>query len=307
MRLPQRERVYQNHHMDSTRWDYFDSRPDDIIIATSYKAGTTWTQAIVAHLLFPAGLPAPIGEVSPWLDMRLVPLEVLLPGLAAQTHRRFIKTHLPLDGLSYDPGLRYVYVARDARDVFMSLWNHYTNYADDVFTQMNQLAGRVGDEFPPPPDDIHELWAQWITRGWFDWESDGWPYWSHLYHVQSWWDFRHLPNILFLHFSDMVADLGREVRRIAQFLDIGVSDERLAEVVEATTFGQMKKSAEEYAPGGGVHWKGGAETFLHRGTNNRWRDVLSDEELALYDAACERTLDPACRKWLEQGGPVATE
>ncbi len=172
---------------------------------------------------------------------------------------------------------------------------------------MNQLAGRVGDEFPPPPDGIHELWAQWITRGWFDWESDGWPYWSHLYHVQSWWDFRHLPNILFLHFSDMVADLGREVRRIAQFLDIGVSDERLAEVVEATTFGQMKKSAEQYAPGGGEFWKGGAETFLHRGTNDRWRDVLSDEELALYDAACERTLDSACRKWLEQGGPVATE
>ena len=53
--LPQRTRVYQSHHFDSTRWDYFEPRDDDIIIATSYKAGTTWTQAIVAHLLFPDG------------------------------------------------------------------------------------------------------------------------------------------------------------------------------------------------------------------------------------------------------------
>ena len=52
---PQRTHIYQNHHFDSTRWDYFESRADDIVIATSYKAGTTWTQVIVAHLLFPDG------------------------------------------------------------------------------------------------------------------------------------------------------------------------------------------------------------------------------------------------------------
>lgn len=51
-KLPVRSRIYQNHHFDSTRWDYFEPRSTDIIVATSYKAGTTWTQAIVAHLLF---------------------------------------------------------------------------------------------------------------------------------------------------------------------------------------------------------------------------------------------------------------
>ena len=55
LNLPQRTHIYQNHHFDSTRWDYFESRDEDIVIATSYKAGTTWTQAIVAHLLFPDG------------------------------------------------------------------------------------------------------------------------------------------------------------------------------------------------------------------------------------------------------------
>ena len=87
-KLPERSRIYQNHHFDSTRWDYFALRDTDIIVATSYKAGTTWTQAIVAHLLFQDGnFPAPPAEMSPWLDMRIMPLEVILNRLKAQKHR----------------------------------------------------------------------------------------------------------------------------------------------------------------------------------------------------------------------------
>ncbi len=304
--LPQRTRSYQNHHFDSTRWDYFEARQDDIIIATSYKAGTTWAQSIVANLLFKgAELPAPIGEMSPWLDMRLFPLELVLNGLKAQAHRRFIKTHLPLDGVPYREDLKYIYVARDARDVFMSLWNHYTNHTDEAMLRFNNTIGRVGDEFPSPPDDIHEFWRNWITRGWFDWESDGWPYWSHLYSVQSWWAFRHLPNIELFHFADMLEDTEREVRRMAAFLEIDdVPDEAWPAIVKNVSFAEMRKRGEKYAPGGGEFWKGGAKTFLNKGTNGRWRDVLTDEELALYNAACERTLSPECRAWLEDGGPV---
>ncbi len=304
--LPDRSRVYQSHHFDSTRWDYFEPRDDDIIIATSYKAGTTWTQAIVAHLLFPDGdLPAGPAEMSPWLDMRLAPLELILNGLRAQGHRRFVKTHLPLDGMRYEKKLKYLYVARDARDVFMSLWNHYTNMTDETVTLMNLLAGRQGDEFPPAAgDDIHAFWRDWMTRGWFEWESDGWPYWSHLYNVQSWWNFRHLPNIELVHYGDMLEDTEREMRRIAAFLEIEVPENRWASIVEAVSFQEMKSKGEFYAPGGGQFWKGGAETFLHKGTNGRWRDILSDDEMKLYDAACERTLSADCRKWLENGGTV---
>jgi aryl sulfotransferase len=303
--LPQRSRVYQCHHFDSTRWDYFERRPDDIIIATSYKAGTTWTQAIVAHLLFPDGnLPAGPAELSPWLDFRLLPLEVALKGLEAQSHRRFIKTHLPLDGMVYDERLKYLYVARDGRDVFMSLWNHYTRMTDEALALMNLLLGRVGDEMPPPPDDIHAWWKVWTTRGWFEWEHDGWPFWSHLSNVQSWWDFKDLPNIQLVHFGDMLADPEREIRRIAAFLDIDVLENAWPGILLAVSFQEMKRQGGRYAPGGGSFWKGGAQTFLHQGTNGRWRGVFSDEELALYDAACERALSPACRKWLEQGGIV---
>ncbi|MDP1551301.1 MAG: sulfotransferase domain-containing protein [Nitrosomonas sp.] len=305
LNLPQRTHIYQNHHFDSTRWDYFESRADDIVIATSYKAGTTWTQAIVAHLLFPDGnFPAPPAQMSPWLDMRIIPLEVVLNNLKTQQHRRFIKTHLPLDGVPYNEKTKYLYIARDTRDVFMSLWNHYTGMKEEMLMLLNMLPGRMGDELPPPPDDIHTFWRNWITRGSFAWEADGWPYWSHLSNVQSWWNFRHLPNIQLFHYSDMLADTEREVRRIAAFLEIDVAEQAWDGIIKAISFKEMKRQGELYAPGGGQFWKGGAETFMHKGTNNRWRDVLSDDELALYDAACARALTPDCREWLENGGTV---
>ncbi len=305
LNLPQRAHIYQNHHFDSTRWDYFESRGDDIIIATSYKAGTTWTQAIVAHLLFPKGdFPAPPAEMSPWLDMRIIPLEVVLNRLKAQKHRRFIKTHLPLDGLHYNKKLKYLYIARDTRDVFMSLWNHYKGMKDEMFLLLNMLPGRVGNELPHPPDDIHAFWQNWITRGSFEWENDGWPYWSHLANVLSWWNYRHLPNIQLFHYSDMLEDTEREIRRMAAFLEIDVPVHAWAGIVKAVSFTEMKRQGELYAPGGGQFWKGGAQTFLHKGTNDRWRDVLSNQELALYDAACERVLTVECRNWLEKGGKI---
>jgi aryl sulfotransferase len=120
--LPERTRVYQNHHLHSTRWNYFEHRPGDIVISTSYKAGTTWMQSIIGHLLHPRGdMPAPAQELSPWLDQRIFPLELVLNGLAAQRGRRFIKTHLALDGLPYRPEVQYVVVGRDARLVRMGV------------------------------------------------------------------------------------------------------------------------------------------------------------------------------------------
>ncbi len=300
--LPECTRLYQNHHLDSSRWHAFRPRGDDIVIATSYKAGTTWTQAIVANLLFAdQDFPAPPWQMSPWLDMRAAPLDDLIAMLEAQRHRRFIKTHLALDGLLYYPQVKYIFVARDGRDVFMSLWNHYSNYTDETYGLFNDTPGRVGPKLPYAPTDIHEFWAQWCARGWFEWESDGWPFWSHLGVAQSWWTHRRLANILFLHYADMKRDTAGAIRRIARFLDIDLAPDRLARVADLVAFDNMKKHGRDYVPSAGASWKGGVDTFLHKGANGRWRDVLSAAELTLYDEACARSLSEDCRLWLESG------
>ena len=308
MKLPRRNRVYQCHHFDSTRWNYLKHRDDDIVIATSYKAGTTWTQGIVANLLFPDGdFPAPPETLSPWLDMRLIPLELVLGGLDAQQNRRFMKTHLPLDGMRYEKNVKYLYVTRDGRDVFMSLWNHYRHMTPEFIMLLNATPGRVGPEFPPAPEDIHEFWRGWVSKNLLENEVGGWPYWSHLSNVQSWWEFRQLPNIRLVHYNDLLADIESEMRGIADFLEIDVPEAAWPRIVEAVSFGEMKARGDLYVPGGGVFWKGGTETFMTKGVNGRWAEVLSDEELAQYEAACEQALSPDCREWLANGGSLPEE
>src|SRR6185436_8583726 len=112
---------YRSIVADSARWDGFEFRPGDIVISTPPKCGTTWTQMLCALLIFDGPeFPAPLDEVSPWLDMCNRPLDEVRASLAAQTHRRFIKTHAPLDGIPFRTDVTYLVVGRDPRDVAIS-------------------------------------------------------------------------------------------------------------------------------------------------------------------------------------------
>ena len=299
--LPKVRHTYQNHHLDSTRWDNFQVRDDDIIIATPYKSGTTWMQNIVRHLIFAGQDEKPsLVDASGWLDNRTRPIGDVLAKFEVQTHRRFMKSHLPLDGLPYYSEAKYIVVGRDARDVFMSMWNHYRNYTPEFIKLLNEeVPGRVGPPLPQCPIEIAAFWYMWMTRGWFDWEREGYPFWSNLSHVQSWWDFRDLPNILFVHFADLLEDLSCGIGRVAEFLGIEVTGDHLEHITEATTFKSMKENAETFVAGRA--FKGGAQTFMNKGTNGRWKNVLSPEDLSLYEDAVARILSPDCRQWLENG------
>lgn len=298
--LPEMKHTYQNHHLDSTRWEHYKPRGDDVIVATPYKCGTTWTQTIILHLIFQDLQPRSL-EISPWLDVRLRPLDEVITLLEAQPHRRCIKSHLPLDGILYFSQVKYVVVGRDARDVFMSLWNHYSNYMLPMYDALNNSPGRVGDPFPNTPDDIHEFWRGWISRGWFEWETEGYPFWSNLHHTQTWWNYRHLPNILFVHYADLLRDLKREIHRIADFLNIQLSEELLASIADIVDFRSMKQNAEQIVPYVRDIFNGGPQTFIHKGTNGRWRDVLTEDDLQMYHVAIARELTAECAHWLEKG------
>jgi len=110
---PRKTRELQNHHFDSTIWNDFHFRDDDIVIATYGKSGTTWTQQIVGQLMFNGSEEVAMNELSPWLDLRVPPKAIKLPMVEAQTNRRFLKTHLPVDALVFSPKAKYIYVGRD--------------------------------------------------------------------------------------------------------------------------------------------------------------------------------------------------
>jgi aryl sulfotransferase len=119
--------------------------------------------------------------------------------------------------------------------------------------------------------------------------------------LRGWWERRHLRNVLLVHFNDLKADLDGEMRRIAVFLGLAVDPRTWSDQVARCTFESMKSRADEI----GVferNFVGGAQSFLHKGTNDRWRDVLTADELARYDEAVAKFLSPEQARWLERGG-----
>jgi aryl sulfotransferase len=303
MDTPRRTRSYRSHHLDSERWDHVALRPGDVVISTSMKAGTTWMQRIMSLLVFgPGPLPATLGELSPWVDSAFLgDVDAMVATIEAQEHRRFLKSHLPFDALPYDPGVRYVYVGRDTRDVFMSAFNHYSAYTELTYALLDAAGGAQGP-MPRCPTTERELWPDWITRSLFDWESDGWPFWSHHHHAASFWAHRELPNVLMMHYADLLADLDGQMRRVAAFTGIDVAEDAWPELVAAARFDTMRQDAIRNAEYMGLIFEGGAGRFFHKGTNGRWRDVLTEGDLALYEEAAAQ-LDPELRVWLEAGSP----
>ena len=291
---PIKTRELHNHHFDSTIWNDFQFRDDDIIIATYAKSGTTWMQQIVAQMLFNGDPNLAVAEMSPWLDLRIPPKQVKLPLVEAQTHRRILKTHLPADALVYSSKAKYLYIARDGRDVVWSMYNHHANANQAWYAALNDTPGRIGPPIEQPPADIREYWREWMDK-------DGHPFWPFWENIRAWWQLRTLPNILFVHFNDLKRDMPGEMRRIAQFLHIPIDEARWADILEYCSFDWMKKNASKSVPLGGAFWDGGAEVFINKGINGRWADTLSVDASAEYEARAVSELGPECARWLASG------
>lgn len=294
MPRPKKTRELHSHHFDSTIWNDFKFRDDDIIIATYAKSGTTWVQQIVSQLIFDGQEGLNVAEMSPWLDLRVPPKEVKLQAVEAQTHRRFLKTHLPVDALVFSDKAKYIYIARDGRDVVWSLYNHHANANQAWYEALNDTPGRVGPPIEPPPADIVVYFREWL-------EKDGYPFWSFWENIKTWWDIRDLPNVHLLHFEALKRDMPGEIRRIADFIDVSISEERWEALVEHCTFDYMKRHATASVPLGGAFWDGGAETFIHKGVNGRWRDVLPTALSEAYEAKATTELGDECAAWLGTG------
>jgi len=294
---PVKTRDIHNSIFESRVWDDFDFRNDDVIIATWAKSGTTWTQQIIGQLIFQGKEDLPVADLSPWLEFVVPPFEAGLPLVKAQTHRRFIKTHLPLDALTFSPKAKYIYVGRDGRDVVWSMHNHHANFVPAFYQHFNNNPRTGPDPGPylvPPTTDLVRYFREWLY-----W--DGYPFWPFWENVRSWWAVRHLPNVLLVHFAQLKADLDGQMRRISAFLDIPIDATRWPAIVEHCTFDYMKAHAEFAAPLGGSLWEGGAKTFINKGENGRWADKLSKTDIEAYEKRARAELGEECARWLATG------
>lgn len=309
MKLCPAKRQYRTWIIDSRRWAHYQPRPGDIVVATYPKSGTTWMQQIVNLLIFQDAQPRPLDVLSPWIDRRLAPpADAVLAGIEAQTHRRALKSHLPLDGLPLHDEVRYIHVARDGRDAALSMHNHASGFKDQVLAALDAAGladGTIARPYPRVPDDPAEYFSKWLRVGTIAGQSDGYQQLSYFEFEKTYWAERRLPNLLLVHYSDLKADLAGEMRRIADFLDIPVDEKVWPSLVRAAGFDFMKREGAVLMPGVSGMFIDGKERFFNKGMNERWRGVFAGDDLALYETKLAATLPPGCIAWLEGGRRAA--
>lgn len=294
LNYPSKEREHWHHLLDSTVWNEFNFRDDDIIIDAYSKSGTTWVQQIIAQLLWNGAEHIIVSDVSPWLDCRFPSKKERLEIIEAQVHRRFIKSHLPADTLVFSEKAKYIYIGRDGRDVLWSLYNHHQKMKPDVIRDIDSTPERVGPPLGSASPSVLQYFRDWVEKDGFPW----WPYWEH---ILSWWKIRDLPNVMLLHFSLLKKDMPSEIRRIAAFLDIEIDETKWGIILEHCSFDYMKTHAEMSVPFQGNIFEGGAESFMNKGISGRWRDVLTPKDIALYENEANKRLGTACAHWLATG------
>ena len=288
---------------DNARWDGFEFRPSDVVISTPPKCGTTWTQMLCALLIFDGPeFPAPLSKLSPWLDQSLRPLDEVYAVYGAQRHRRFIKTHTPLDGLPVHPEVTYVVVGRDPRDVMVSMEHHFANM--DLERVLILRGEAVGNDDldtlpprPPPSDDPTERFHSFVRTV----EYTGVVNLTQvLHHLDTAWQRRDAPNVVMCHFADYSADLPAEVVRLAHALDIHMTNDHARELAAEATLDRMRDRAVEVIPNAGAIWKDD-QAFLRVGGFGEWRARVHDDDLTEYDSVVNSIASPKLAAWAHQG------
>jgi aryl sulfotransferase len=247
-------------------------------------------QMICALLVFQRpDLPAPLAELSPWLDWRGAPIDDVVAMLQSQQHRRVIKTHTPLDGIPLEPQVSYVAVARHPLDSAVSLY-HQAGNLDRA--RMAELTGRPMTVRPHRPPV-----AEWLTS-WIGStadprrELDSLP--GVMLHLSDAWQRRNDDNVELVHYNDLIRDLDGQMRTLASRLGFTVPAERWPNLVTAATFESMRADAGRVVPDpAGILQDQAA--FFRSGRSGGGISLLNPEELAEYDLA-----PPDLLEWLHR-------
>jgi aryl sulfotransferase len=283
--------------LKADRWAQFPFRSGDIVISTEPKSGTTWVQMICALLIFQTpSLPASLPELSPWLDERGGRCAKIYAELAAQQHRRFIKTHVPLNDIPTDPRVTYIVVARNPLDIAVS-WHHQIS---DLIPTDN--AGRPsGNERPP------ETARQWVLDRIDEMGTSPHGHDSYfdtvLKSLSCAWERRAEPNVVLVHYEDLSADLPGEMCRLARRLDITVPEDKWPSLVQAATFKQMKAAAEQLQPLQYARTRDvskGHAAFFRRGSSGDGRALLTGAEAARYYTRAAQVAPDELLAWLQR-------
>lgn len=288
--MPHRK-LYLGPLTDNRRWDMVDIRPDDVLVVTPPKCGTTWMQTIVALLL--SGNPDVEPELTmkmPWVDIRIRDMSEVAERLTAMTHRRSMKSHTPMDGLPLDDHAQYICVFRHPLDAHFSYRKHIQNIPISWF-----------DHWYPEHDTDGTTFRRFLDGGAEGFDGDAMPLAHILQHYKAAKARSDRPNVTLFHYADMARDLTGVFAKVAELLGTSHPNATMEQLIHVATFEHMKQNAERYAPSGGTGFLKSDTAFFDSGSSGKWVGALTDQELAAYDDIMNAHLSPEDRAWLENG------
>jgi hypothetical protein len=223
-----------------------------------------------------AELPAPLGQLSPWVDWLVESERDLFARLAEQRGRRVLKTHTPLDGVVLDPRATYVVVVRDPLDMAVSLYHQGDNLDRERIGELTGRPARPASSRPPLPE--------WLLR-WTMQEADPMESMDSLagvvHHAADAWSRRDDDTVLVVRYEDLVADLEGRMRWLADRLGVDLDAAVWPLLIEGASFASMRAAAAARVPDQRGVLKDPA-AFFRRGTPGAGREVLDDEAVVAY-------------------------
>lgn len=253
--------------IDWIRLKYLDfvPRPDDILIVTYPRSGTTWLQMILYQLATDGNMEfTHISQVVPWFER----FSLNGKDIEALPSPRILKTHLPYReifmSIPKGPG-KYIYLTRNGKDVAVSYFHFYTSHLG--------FRGTFSEFFDR------------FMRGKV-------KYGSWFKHVADWRSHRDDLNVLFLEYEDLIHDLAGNIQKIADFCGFEVQPERLPVILERCSFAFMKKHEIQFDHAMELFLDHGIKlgAFLRKGQTNYGKEYLSSEQEALFEQEFEKWL-----------------
>ena len=180
---------------------------------------------------------------------------------------RVFKSHLSYRKIPKGP-CKYIYVARDGKDVAVSYYHFYTTHM----------------AFKGTFDEFFERFLKGEVH-----------YGSWFRHVRGWWEHRDDPNVLCLRYEDLAADLPGCLRTISAFCGLPIAPQRWPGILERCSFAFMKRHESQFDPLTAMLYERGfrPQSHLRRGQAGAWRQQLNPRQVRRFDRALTKRLGAA--------------